>query len=67
MAKANNVKHYVHFLVNDGAGFVEAMEDNSMWVRLGGSRMAYSCMQGKQKSTVHRVMVQHSLISGWRG
>lgn len=67
MAKANQVKHYVHFLVNGCAGFVEVMEDGSMWVRFGGGRMAYSCMQGKLKTTVHSVMVQHSLISSWRG
>jgi len=24
-------------------------------------------MQGKLKSTVHSIMVQHSLISSWRG
>ncbi|MCM7379478.1 hypothetical protein M8R66_07750, partial [Enterobacter hormaechei] len=38
------------------------MSDGSMWVRFGGARMAYSYMQGKLKSTVHSVMVQHSLI-----
>lgn len=66
-SKKDNVKHYVHFLVNGCAGFVEVMEDGAMWVRFGGARMAYSCMQGKLKSTVHSVMVQHSLISSWRG
>lgn len=64
--KKDNVKHYVHFLVNGCAGFVEVMEDGAMWVRFSGARMAYSCMQEKLKSTVYSVMVQHSLISSWR-
>ncbi|MGG7915606.1 hypothetical protein PGN80_13130 [Klebsiella aerogenes] len=67
MAKTNEVKHYVHFLVNGCAGFVEVMGDDSMWVRFDGGRMDYSCMQGKLKLTVHCVMVQYSLISSWRG
>ncbi|MCR1319776.1 hypothetical protein NR352_22895 [Enterobacter soli] len=65
MSKKDSVKHYAHFLVNGCAGFVEVMEGGAMWARFGGGRMAYSCMQGKLKSTVHSVMVQHSLISSW--
>jgi len=34
--KKDSVKHYVHFLVNGCAGFVEVMEDGAMWVRFGG-------------------------------
>ncbi|PRW42534.1 hypothetical protein CSC04_3227 [Enterobacter roggenkampii] len=67
MSKAKEVKHYVHSLCNGCAGFVEVMEDRSMWVVFGGSRMAYSVLQGKLKNTVHSVMVQHSLVSSWRG
>lgn len=67
MAKKIEPIHYVHFQVNGVTGFVEVLTDGAMWVRFGGERMAYSCMQGKLKSTVHSVMVQHSLVSSWRG
>ena len=60
-------RHYIHFTCNGVAGFVEKEPNGSMWVWFGGSRMAYGCMQGKLKNTVHSVMVQHSLISSWRG
>ena len=56
-----------NFLVNGCAGLVEVMSDGSMRVRFGGSRMAYSFMQCKLKSTVYSVIAQHSLISSWRG
>ncbi|WP_193127374.1 hypothetical protein [Klebsiella aerogenes] len=60
------VLQWVHFQVNGVAGFVEIEPAGSMLVHLGGSRMAYSMMQGKLKDVVHSVMVQHSIISGWR-
>lgn len=59
--------HYVHFQVNGVTGFVEVMKDGAMWVKFAGQRMPYSMMQGKLKSTVHSVMVQHSIVSSWRG
>lgn len=67
MAKEKGVKHYIHFQVNGVTGFVEVLTDGAMWVFFGGQRMAYSVMQGKLKSTVHSVMVQHNLVSSWRG
>ncbi|RAL76005.1 hypothetical protein CSC35_4564 [Enterobacter hormaechei] len=38
-----------------------------MWCNFCGQRLAYGAMQGKLKSTVHSVMVQHSLTSSWHG
>lgn len=60
------VLQWVHFQVNGVTGFVEIEPAGSMWVHFGGSRMAYSMMQGKLKNVVHSVMVQHSLVSSWR-
>lgn len=34
---------------------------------LGGQKMVYATIQGKLKNVVHSVMVQHSLVSSWRG
>lgn len=61
------VLQWVHFQVNGVTGFVEIEPAGFMWVHFGGSRMAYAMMQGKLKNVVHSVMVQHSLISSWRG
>ncbi|HBT3802620.1 TPA: hypothetical protein MBI04_003572 [Klebsiella pneumoniae] len=58
--------HYVHFLVNGVAGFVEVFADGVMWVYFAGQRIAYSAMQGKLKNTVYSVMVQHQMVSAWR-
>lgn len=58
---------WVHFQVNGVTGFVEIEPHGSMWVNFCGVRYAYATIQGKLKSTVHSVMVQHSLISSWRG
>lgn len=58
---------WVHFQVNGVTGFVEIEPGGSMWVNFCGQSMTYTAMQGKLKSTVHSVMVQHSLISSWRG
>lgn len=67
MSKKDSVKHYVDFLVNGCAGFVEVMVGGAMWVKFGGGRMAYNCMQGKLKTNVHSVMVQFGFVSSWRG
>lgn len=58
---------WVHFQVNGVTGFVEIEPSGAMWVNFCGVRYVYTAIQGKLKSTVHSVMVQHSLISSWRG
>lgn len=58
---------WLHFQVNGVTGFVEVEPNGAMWCHLLGQRMAYSTMQGKLKQVVHSVMVQHSLVSSWRG
>ncbi len=67
MASKQKPLQRVHFAVNGVTGFVEIEPNGSMWVNFCGQRLTYGAMQGKLKSTVHSVMVQHSLISSWRG
>lgn len=67
MAKKLEVIHHVHFIVNGVAGFIEIEPNGGKWVYFMGQRLAYSMMQGKLKTTVHSVMVQHQMVSSWRG
>lgn len=67
MASKKEPLHYIHFVCNGVAGFVEVEKGGDKYVVFAGKRIAYGCMQGKLKNTVHSVMVQHHLISSWRG
>ncbi|HGL5810759.1 TPA: hypothetical protein ACKFQO_004760, partial [Enterobacter hormaechei] len=61
MATKQRPLQWVHFQVNGVTGFVEIEPNGAMWCNFCGQRLAYGAMQGKLKSTVHSVMVQHSL------
>ncbi|EML1551781.1 TPA: hypothetical protein QCD44_000378 [Enterobacter hormaechei] len=51
----------------EATGFAEIEPNGAMWVNFCDVRYCYTAIQGKLKSVVHSVMVQHSLISSWRG
>lgn len=67
MAAKQKLLQWVHFAVNGVTGFVEIEPNGVMWVNFCGVRYCYTAIQGKLKSVVHSVMVQHSLIGSWRG
>lgn len=61
-------RHYIHFMTNGVAGFVEIEPNGSKWCHFPiGHRIAYGAIQGKLNRTVHSVMIQLNLISAWRG
>ncbi len=67
MAKSEVVVHHVHFQLNGVTGWVVVAPKLPMWVFYMSERIAYTAMQGALKKYVYSVMVQHSLVSSWRG
>ncbi len=67
MAKSEVVVHHIHFQCNSVTGWTEKRPNSPLWVYFAGQRIAYTALQGKLKTTCHSVMIQHNLISAWRG
>lgn len=67
MVNSEVVVHHVHFQLNGVTGWVVVAPKLPMWVFYMGERIAYTAMQGARRKHVHSVMIQHSLVSVWRG